>query len=199
MADAIVIDLTKYKDRSGSRVPEGRYRVQVEDIEVSKSKTNKEMITLWLRITGGDYDGYTVIDRLTITEKALFRVVNFMQALNMPTPKKRVKIIPQKWVGRTLEIDVADGEPYNGNVKSEVKGYLRLPKGQDEDTSDDLGDDEDDTEEDVEETPTEESKPKSKKGMPSLDDEDQSIGDDSGDEEDDDTDVEEMDVESLDV
>lgn len=215
MADAIVVDLTRYKDRSGSRVPKGRYRVQIEDVEMTKtSKTNRDMITLWLRITGGEYDGYTVIDRLTITEKALFRVVNFMQALNMPTPKKKLKITPNKWVGRTVEIDVADGEPYNGTVRSEVKGYIRPPKAKNEDTSDDFEDDDEDLTDDAEDTTADEPEeteeapkkapakkaPAKKKseGVPPIDDEDQNFGDDESDDSDDDEDTD-VDVDELDI
>lgn len=124
-ADEVVIDLTGYKDRVGAHVPAGRYTVVVEDAELAKSKQQNQMINLWLRISGGDHDGATIIDRLTLTENAMFRVVAFMQALGIPTPKKRLQVNIRSWTGRALEIDVEDGEPYNGRVKSEVRGYAR--------------------------------------------------------------------------
>lgn len=121
----MIIDLSNYKDRVGARVPAARYRVQVEDVEATKSSNNNPMINVWFRIVGGDYDGATIVDRLTLSEKALFRVVGFMQAIGLKTPKKRIKLNIQAFVGKTLEIDVEDGEPYNGRVKSEVRGYHR--------------------------------------------------------------------------
>lgn len=126
MSEPVVIDLSNYKDRVGSRVAPGRYRVRVEDVEAAKSNNGNPMINIWFNIVGGDNDGQTIVDRLTITEKSLFRVVGFMQAIGLPTPKKRLQVNPRQFVGKTLDIDVEDGEPYNGRVKSEVRGYVRV-------------------------------------------------------------------------
>lgn len=124
----MTIDLTNYKDRVGSRVPEGTYKVIVEDVEPDTAKSGNPMVNLWLRIHGGDYDGQTITDRLVLTEKSMFRVVGFLQALGIPTPKKRLSLDISKFVGRSLEITVRDGDPYNGRVKSEVSGYARIPQ-----------------------------------------------------------------------
>jgi len=129
VADELIVDLTNYKDRVGNRVNPGRYTVVVEDAEMDKSKANNDMVNLWLRVVGGDYDGATIVDRLTLTEKALFRIVGFMQAIGLPTPRKRFKINVRTFVGKTLDVDVDDGEPYNGRVKSEVRGYMRIVGG----------------------------------------------------------------------
>lgn len=126
MTDNFVLDLTNYKDRVGQRVSPGRYRVIVEDAEMDKSKAGNQMINLWLRVVGGEFEGATIIDRLTISEKSLFRVVGFMQAIGLPTPKKRLSLNLAVFTGKLLDIDVEDGEPYNGRVKSEVRGYLRI-------------------------------------------------------------------------
>lgn len=128
MSDSVVIDLTNYKDRVGSRVPPGRYRVRVEDVESDQSRSGNPMINVWFTIMGGEFDGQTIVDRLTITEKSLFRVVGFMQAIGLPTPKKRIQVVPGKFVGQVLDVDVDDGEPYNGRVKSEVRGYVRVSR-----------------------------------------------------------------------
>lgn len=128
MSDTVVIDLSNYKDRVGARVTPDRYRVVVEDVESDSSKAGNPMINIWFRIQGGEFDGQTLVDRLTITEKALFRVVGFMNAIGLPTPKQQIRINPQKFLGQVLDVDVDDGEPYNGRVKSEIRGYLRVPK-----------------------------------------------------------------------
>lgn len=131
MSDDIIIDLSNYKDRVGSRVAPGRYRVQVEDAEQDKSAAGNPMINLWLRVSdGGEFDGQTIVDRLVLTEKSLFRVVGFMQAIGLPTPKKRFKINVRQFIGKVLEVDIEDGDPYNGRVKSEVRGYLRVAKSE---------------------------------------------------------------------
>lgn len=124
--DNVVIDLTNYKDRVGSRVPQGRYHVIVDDVEQSVSAANNTMITLGLRIVEGPFADSMLIDRLVLAEKALFRVVNFMQAIGLPTPRKRLSVNIKTWLGKHLTVDVEDGEPYNGKVKSEVRGYMRI-------------------------------------------------------------------------
>ena len=125
MSDDLIVDLTNYKDRVGNRVVPGRYTVVVEDAENDTAKSGNPMVNLWLRVQGGEFDGATIVDRLVITDKSLFRVVGFMQAIGLPTPKKRLKMNVRGFIGRTLDIDVEDGEPYNGRVKSEVRGYMR--------------------------------------------------------------------------
>ena len=126
MADDLIIDLSNYKDRLGSRVDPGPYRVVVEDAESAESAAKNPMVNLWFRIVGGEFDGQTITDRLVLTEKSLFRVVGFMQAINLPTPKKRLKVNIRQFVGKTLDVDVDDGDPYNGRIRSEVRGYKKV-------------------------------------------------------------------------
>jgi uncharacterized protein DUF669 len=126
VSDEFVIDLTNYKDRVGSRVTPGRYTVFVEDAETDTTSTGKPMINVWLVIKGGEFEGSTIIDRLLPAhEKALFRVVGFMQAIGMPTPKRQMKLNVNAFRGKTLVVDIEDGEPYNGRVKSEIRGYYK--------------------------------------------------------------------------
>lgn len=129
MTDNVNIDLSNYKDRVGQRVAPGRYGVLVEDAEVDTARSGNTMINLWFRITEGEFEGATIVDRLVLTEKSMFRVVGFMQAIGLPTPKKKLQVNLRQFIGKYLDIDVDDGEPYNGRVKSEVRGYLRPENG----------------------------------------------------------------------
>lgn len=156
----MTIDLTNYKDRVGSRVPEGTYKVIVDDVEPDTAKSGNPMVNVWFRIHGGDYDGQTITDRLVLTEKSMFRVVGFLQALGIKTPKKRLSIDISKFVGRSMEITVRDGDPYNGRIKSEVSGYARITEKAEKQSTADI-DDVDDVEE--VESPAEETKPAPKK------------------------------------
>lgn len=128
MSEVIEIDLSNYKDRSGSHVPPGRYTVIVDDTEMATSKQGNRMVNVFLRIVGGDYDGQMLVDRLVLTDKSLFRVVGFLQAVNIPTPNKRLAINTRQLQRRSLLVDVDDDEPYNGRIRSVVRGYARLPK-----------------------------------------------------------------------
>lgn len=143
----LIIDLTNYKDTVGARVEPGRYKVIVDDAELTKSKAGNPMVNIWLRIVGGEHDGATITDRLTITDKALFRVVAFMQAIGLQTPKKRLKLDLRHFTGKMLEVDVEDGDPYNGRIKSEVRGYIKITGAAKAAEPDDLPDTEDSVEE----------------------------------------------------
>lgn len=129
-SENMIIDLTNYRDRFGTRVAPGRYIARVEDAEADETSGGKPMINVFLEIVDeGEFQGATVVDRLLPAhEKALFRVVNFMRALGLPTPKKRLQINLSQFVGKYVEIDVDDGEPYNGTIRSEVRSYMPSSK-----------------------------------------------------------------------
>lgn len=179
-----VLDLTKYKDRRGAHVAPGRYRVVVQDAEWQESKSTKrtKMINLFLRIQGGEFDGMTIIDRLfPENENSLWRIVTFMQTIGLPTPNKRLKLDTDMFVGRQLEIEVEDGEPYNGTVKSEVRGMMAVKQQSVE---------ADDLDEEVSDGPTDEETEKAETAKQKS----EAAPEDDGDDE-----PEEIDLESIDL
>jgi hypothetical protein len=125
----ITIDLTNYRDRTGSLVPKGRYRVIVDNLEEGVSHVGNSMITVWFRILEGNQEGEIILDRLVLTEKSMFRMVGFLQALAIPTPKKSFRLDTKQFVGKTLDIDVDDNDPYLGRVTSGVRAYLKIING----------------------------------------------------------------------
>lgn len=141
--DNFVVDLTNYKERFGSKVPEGTYRVKVDDAELDTSKAGNQMINLWLAIQGGDYDGVIITDRVTLSDKAMFRVVAFLNAIGLSTKKQKHALSLRHIIGKVLEVTVEDGEPYGGNIRSEVRQYARpsaaVSAVQSEDLDDDFG------------------------------------------------------------
>lgn len=130
-----VVDLSNYKDSGNVRIPEGRYRAIVDDVDLDKSRAGNSMIKVWMRVLGGAHDGATILDRLTLTDKAMFRVVGFMQGIGLKTPKKKLQINLATFLNRQVDIEVVDGEPYNGRVKSEIAQYIRVaqPKAEEAD------------------------------------------------------------------
>jgi hypothetical protein len=125
-SDEITIDLTGFKDRIGQRVAPGRYKVVVDDTENDTAKSGNPMINLWFRVVEGEFKDAVVIDRLVQTPASMFRTVGFLQAIGLPAPRTSFRVRPSTWINKVLEIDVEDGEPYNGRVKSEVRGYNRI-------------------------------------------------------------------------
>lgn len=196
----IIVDLSNFRDTTGARVEPGRYRVVVEDVDVTTSNAGNPMVNLWLRIISpAEFNGSTLVDRLTLTEKAMFRVVNFLQALGMPTPRKRIQINPRKFIGHTLDVDVDDGDPYRGNIRSEVRGYIRVPKkrAEEQDTdAEDLTDEAEETE--IEATEPEPApKQRTRRAAKKPDPEPQPTLDENEDEDEDSIDLEEL--EELDL
>ncbi len=125
--DSVTIPLAGYKEQQSARVPAGRYRVLVEDAELETSKQRNQMIKVWLKIQdAGEEQGKTLIDRLVLTEKSMFRVVNFLDSIGIPTPRKDFNIRLAQIKRKLADVDVEDGEPYQGRVKSEVRGYNRI-------------------------------------------------------------------------
>lgn len=132
------LDLSGYRDTFGERVPPGRYRVQVVDAKITTASSGNKMYQVWLDVVDGEYAGATLVDRLVNTSNSLFRVVGFLQAIGHPTPKKKFTVEPRTWKGKVLDVDVEDGEPWQGRVRSEVRGYLKVEGARQRQT--DLGD-----------------------------------------------------------
>lgn len=128
-----IFDLTNYRETQGQNVPAGRYTVLVEDSVADTSKAGNDMAVLTLRVQHEDPDlnGSILIDRITFTEKAAFKVVDFLKAAGLFNGKRKYdidKLIPA-FAGRAVQVDVEDGEPYNGRVRSEVRQYHRVTSG----------------------------------------------------------------------
>lgn len=136
-----VIDLSNYKDSGNVRIPEGRYRAIVDDVDLDKSRAGNTMIKVWMRVLGGEHDGAVILDRLTLTDKAMFRVVGFMQGIGIKTPKKKLQINLGTFLNRQVDIEVVDGEPYNGRIRSEIVQYIRVAQPKAEESSEDDLDD----------------------------------------------------------
>lgn len=133
----IVIDLSNYKDGGNVRIPEGRYRAIVDDVDLDKSRAGNTMIKVWMRVLGGEHDGAIILDRLTLTDKAMFRVVGFMQGIGIKTPKKKLQINLKTFLKRQADIEVVDGEPYNGRIRSEIAQYIRIAQPKAEEAPED--------------------------------------------------------------
>ena len=131
--NVLEIDLTNYRSSFGAKIPNGQYLVRVDHTETTESKAGNPMVNLWYTIIEGDQKGLEIVDRVTVSEKALFRVVGFLDALGIPTPKQRLRLDVARWVGKTLIVEVEEGEPYNGNTRMtrmEVRNYFRAPSTQ---------------------------------------------------------------------
>lgn len=129
MADFFEVDLTNY---AVPWIDPGKYLVQVSKAELSVSRAGNQMIVLTFRLLKGPQGEAvkgSIVDRLVSTPQSAFRVVNAFQALGVSVSfGGKMSLRPESLVGLTAIVDVDDGEPFNGSVQSEVKGYFPAPK-----------------------------------------------------------------------
>lgn len=129
---ALVIDLTNYRDTEGDRLPAGNYLVRVSDTELTESKAGNPMVNLFLEVllgetSGTEFAGSSLVDRVTVTPKAMFRVVAFMKAVGEDTGKRQHTVDPSRWIGKIGVVAVEDGESYMGRPpRTEVRAWQHV-------------------------------------------------------------------------
>lgn len=166
-AAAAVLDFTNTKEGGAAfnkkRVPAGDYLAKVTAVEDRPTKDTKE--PQWL-FTVELVDKYT--DRkfpyyCKLVENQLWKVRNLFLAAGMAIPKKKVKLDPNRIVGKLVGITLEDDE-YDGKLQSNLAQTFPASEleGDDVDpetdeTEDELDDEvEDPAEDEVDEEPEEE-------------------------------------------
>lgn len=145
---ARVMDFTNVKDASNfntKRVPEGDYKAKIIKVEDHASGNSKEpnnwvfSVQLTTR-TRGAYPYYCGFE-----EKQAWKIRNLLIAAGLVVPKKKVKVDPNKLVGKLIGVTMEDDE-YDGKPKSVIAGVFPVtdlsgdaPEGSD--TADDAGTD----------------------------------------------------------
>ncbi len=188
MATAKVIDLTNVKDGGNfnkKRMPEGDYAARITKVEDTKSGADEGfmwLFTIVLEKGTGTYPYYC-----KLVENQLWKVRNLCIAAGMNVPKKRLKLDPEKLVGKRIAVTLEDDE-YEGKKQSNIAATFPLSELDDYATGDDedaVGDDADDEDEEEYEAPPPKKAAKKKAAPAPEPDEDE--------DEDDDEDVEEED------
>jgi hypothetical protein len=172
----VKIDFREATKGGGQRVrlPEGDYKVQIAKAERSKSQSGNTQIKVTYKILAPEKaEGKTLVDYMTLSAKAAYRVGNLLDAIGVKWSAKVMELPLGKLKGKTLGVTVHDGDPYKGRVKSEIGDWL------DEETIDGIleGTDEEELDED--------------------EDEDDVDEDEDEDEDDDDEDLDELDDDDL--
>jgi hypothetical protein len=159
-AKTVVADFTKTKDGGGQfskkRMPTGDYLakvVKVEDAEAKKDKAFQYLFTIVLvKTPSASYPYYCKIE-----ENQLWKLRNLLIAAGIPVPKKRLKVDPNRAVGRVIGVSLEEDE-YNGREQSTIERIFpaadltdATDDDDDEDQTDgDEGDDEGEDEEPAE-------------------------------------------------
>lgn len=141
MSDTFDLDLSGYVNTQGSVLPPGTYTLVVEDVEMMSSKAGNPMWKITSSVVEGESKGLALVDFVTITSKAMFRVVAFLNAIGVPTPKKSLSIPKSMMVGKMFEATVDDDE-YGGRKSSKIQSYASVAQPGSADLPDDDEDEE---------------------------------------------------------
>jgi hypothetical protein len=125
VSDTFDLDLSSYVNTQGSVLPPGTYTLVVEDVEMMSSKAGNPMWKITSSVVEGESKGLALVDFVTITSKAMFRVVAFLNAIGVPTPKKSLSIPKSMMVGKMFEATVDDDE-YGGRKSSKIQSYASI-------------------------------------------------------------------------
>lgn len=186
----VVVDFGDTESRGGKKgaraahVPEGDYAVKCKGAELGKSseKETPGIMVTYVITAPKQYKGKVLRDRLWLSDAALWRVRQTLEAMGIAVPSKKVKINPKSMVGKECAVTVEDDE-YEGKIRSNIVDTFLLSDFEELETGDDEDfDDEDDEDEDEAEDEEEE--------------EEEDEGEDEDEEEDDD-DIEDVDLDSI--
>lgn len=191
-AAAAVIDFTNVKESSGfnkKRMPAGDYIARITRVEDSPSKKDNE--PQWLfSITLEEHKSVTYPYYCKLVENQLWKLRNLIQAAGIAVPKKKIKLDPEKLVGKLIGVSLEDDE-YDGKAQSVIAAIFEasevtdsgLPAAPDDDDDEDVEEEpaprrkakpapepEDDDEDDEDEEPAPAPKRAAKKAAPVEDD-----------------------------
>lgn len=182
MARRVKLDMTGVE--SYTRCPEGEWLAKLSSIEEGTVQgSGDDCLKARFEVIKGSAKGCAVFETFSLTEKALWKLKGFLEAVGMKANGK-LSLDLDKLEGKVCVIDVIHDE-YNGQKRAKISSYIKP-----EDDEEDDEEDEEDDEEEEEEAPRKSTKKApaklAKKSKKPADDDDE-----DGDEEDDDDEEEE--------
>lgn len=182
---------------SFARCPEGEWLAQLKKADMGEVQgSGDDCIKAQFEVIKGSAKGNTVFETFSLTEKALWKLKGFLDAVGMKSNGK-LNLDLDKLEGKVCIIDVIHDE-YNGQKRAKISSYIK--PGEDEDEDEDIDDEDEDIDEDEEEDEEEEAPKKVKKAAsksapakkskkrpePEEDDEDEDEDDDEDNDEEED-------------
>lgn len=175
MARKMKLDMTGVE--SYTRCPEGEWLAKLTKIEEGTVQgSGDDCLKARFEVIKGSAKGSTVFETFSLTEKALWKLKSFLEAIGMKA-NGRISLDLDKLEGKICVIDVIHDE-YNGTKRAKISSYVKPDLDEDEEDDDE---DEDDDEE--EEAPRKPAKKPVKKAAP-VEDDDEDEDEDDDEEED---------------
>ena len=170
---------------SYTRCPEGEWLAKVSKIEEGTVQgSGDDCLKARFEVIKGSAKGCNVFETFSLTEKALWKLKSFLEAIGMRANGK-ISLDLDKLEGKVCVIDVIHDE-YNGTKRAKIFSYIKP----EEDFDDEEDEDEDEDEEEEEEAPSKKpakapAKPvkKAKKPVVEEEEEDEDDEDDEDEEE----------------
>ena len=163
MARRLKLDMTGVE--SYTRCPEGEWMAKLSSIEEGTVQgSGDDCLKARFEVIKGSAKGCNVFETFSLTEKALWKLKSFLEAIGMKANGK-LSLDLDKLEGKVCVIDVIHDE-YNGTKRAKIASYI---KPEDEESDDD----EEDDDEEEEEAPRKKTSAKpAKKTRPVEDDDD---------------------------
>lgn len=126
---------------SFTRCPEGEWLARLKKADMGEVQgSGDDCIKAQFEVIKGSAKGNTVFETFSLTEKALWKLKSFLDAVGMKSNGK-LTLDLDKMEGKVCIIDVIHDE-YNGQKRAKISSYIK--PGEDEDDEDEDDDDEDD-------------------------------------------------------
>lgn len=169
---------------SYTRCPEGEWLARLTKIEEGTVQgSGDDCLKARFEVIKGSAKGSTVFETFSLTEKALWKLKSFLNAIGMKANGK-ISLDLDKLEGKICMIDVIHDE-YNGTKRAKISSYN--PAEDEDDEDEDVEDDEEEEEDEPPRKPAKKApaKPvkKSKPVVEEDDDEDEDEDDDEDEEE----------------
>lgn len=171
---------------SYTRCPEGEWLAKLTKIEMGEVQgSGDDCLKARFEVIKGSAKGNTVFETFALSEKALWKLKSFLEAIGVKATGK-ISLDLDKLEGKICIIDVVHDE-YNGTKRAKISAYIKPGDDSDEDDEEDEVDDEEE-DDDEEEPPKKSSKKsapakKSSKKKPEPDEDDDEDEDDEDEEE----------------
>ena len=153
---------TKKLDFTGvesfARCSEGVHTAKLIEIEETTTQAGDDMLKATFEVVSGQEKGCRVFDNFTLSDKALWKLKQFLVAAGVKADGK-VAVDLDKLIGKVCDITVIH-EEYNGVTRAKISDYQKLIKPAKAADMEDYDEIEEDDEEEVEEVkPAKKAKP----------------------------------------
>ena len=138
------IDMTGVE--SYTRCPEGEWLAKLSSIEEGTVQgSGDDCLKARFEVIKGSAKGCNVFETFSLTERALWKLKSFLEAVGMKASGK-ITIDLDKLQGKVCVIDVIHDE-YNGQKRAKIASYIKPEDEDDIDTEDEDDEDEEEEEE----------------------------------------------------